>query len=176
MDVSQWFFDGWPGPLRVLVVGTSAYVALLVMLRVSGNRTLSKMNAFDFVVTIALGSTLATVLLSKQTDLAEGLAAIALLILLQWAITWLAARSSAVSRLVKSEPVLLVRDGEPLPTAMRRARVTEAEVLQAAREQGLPNLGAVRAMVLENDGEFSVISGIDDGQLATLSNVNRLSK
>ena len=48
----------------------------------------------------------------------------------------MAARSKAVSRLVKSEPVLLVRNGEALPSAMRRARVTEAEVLQAARERG----------------------------------------
>ena len=66
------FFDGWAGLLRVLVVGALAYAALVLLLRVSGKRTLSKMNAFDLVVTVALGSTLATVLPSRDVALAEG--------------------------------------------------------------------------------------------------------
>lgn len=67
-------FDSWSGVLRVLVVGTLAYLALVAWLRVTEKRTVSKWNAFDLIVTIALGSTLATVLLSKQVALVEGLA------------------------------------------------------------------------------------------------------
>ena len=77
------FFDTWSGLGRVLVVGTLAYAAVVVLLRVSGKRTLTKLNAFDLVVTVALGSTLATVLLSKNVALAEGVLAVALLISLQ---------------------------------------------------------------------------------------------
>ena len=69
-------FDSWAGLGRVLLVGTLAYVALVLLLRISGKRTLSKLNAFDLVVTVALGSTLATVLLSKTVALAEGVLAI----------------------------------------------------------------------------------------------------
>jgi uncharacterized membrane protein YcaP (DUF421 family) len=69
------FFDSWTGMLRVVVVGTLAYAALVLLLRATGKRTLSKMNAFDLVVTVALGSTLATVLLSKDIALAEGVVA-----------------------------------------------------------------------------------------------------
>jgi hypothetical protein len=65
-------FDDWSGLLRVLIVGTSAYVGLVTLLRFTGKRTLSKMNAFDMIVTVALGSTLATVLLSSDVALAEG--------------------------------------------------------------------------------------------------------
>jgi uncharacterized membrane protein YcaP (DUF421 family) len=67
------FFQSWSGLARVLVIGFCAYAGLLVMLRVSGKRTLSKMNAFDFVVTVAFGSTIGTILLSKDVALAEGL-------------------------------------------------------------------------------------------------------
>jgi hypothetical protein len=74
------FFSGWDGLLRTLVVGVLAYVVLVGFLRLSGKRTLSKMNAFDLVVTVALGSTLATILLSKDVALAEGALAFALLI------------------------------------------------------------------------------------------------
>ncbi len=101
------FFNGWPNLERVLIVGALAYVGLIVLLRFSGKRTLAKMNAFDFVVTVALGSTLATVLLSKDVALAEGLAACATLIALQFIIAWLSVRSQTVSGFVKSEPSLL---------------------------------------------------------------------
>ena len=99
------FFSGWDSLLRTLVVGVLAYAALVVILRASGNRTLSKMNAFDFVVTIALGSTLATVLLSKSVALAEGVFALALLVALQFAVTWSSVRAGWVRRLVTGEAV-----------------------------------------------------------------------
>ena len=80
------FFDSWAELGRVTVVSVCAYAALVLLLRVSGKRTLSKMNAFDLVVTVALGSTFATVLLSKDVALAEGVLAFALLISLQFAV------------------------------------------------------------------------------------------
>jgi uncharacterized membrane protein YcaP (DUF421 family) len=89
------FFDNWMGLGRVLVVGTLAYLALVLTLRVSGKRTLSKLNAFDLVVTVALGSTLATVLLTEDVALAEGILAFGLLALLKFVPAWLSVRSNA---------------------------------------------------------------------------------
>jgi len=83
----RFLFDDFEGVLRTLLVGVVAYVALVVVLRSSGKRTLSKMNAFDLVVTVALGSTLATVLLSRDTPLAEGVVAILVLAGMQRLIT-----------------------------------------------------------------------------------------
>ena len=77
------FIEDWSGLLRVLVVGTLAYAGLIIVLRVTGKRTLSKMNAFDFVVTVALGSALASTMLTESLPLAEGLTGMALLVLLQ---------------------------------------------------------------------------------------------
>lgn len=165
------FFNSWAGMARTALVGILAYAALILFLRVSGKRTLSKMNAFDFVVTVALGSTLATIILSKDTPLAEGLLALALLILLQFIITWLSVRSKSVSRLVKAEPRLLFYQGEFLWSAMKTERVNEGEVLQAMRGQGL-NHNAVEAVVLETDGSFSVVKRIDDDKVTVLSNVS----
>jgi uncharacterized membrane protein YcaP (DUF421 family) len=71
------FFDSWQGLGRVVVVGILAYAALVFVLRLSGNRTLSKLNAFDLVVTVGLGSTLATILLNKDVALVEGIVALA---------------------------------------------------------------------------------------------------
>ena len=151
------FFDGWMGLGRVVIVGALAYIGLVALLRVSGKRTLSKMNAFDLVVTVALGSTLATILLSNDVALAEGLVAFALLIGMQLTITWLSVRSRTVRQLVKAEPSLLVHRGELLLQAMRRERVTEAEVLAAIRAQGIGSLDEAESVVLETDGSFSAI-------------------
>lgn len=151
------FFGGWDSLLRTLVVGVLAYVALVAFLRLSGKRTLSKMNAFDLVVTVALGSTLATVLLNKDVALAEGALAFALLIGLQFAVTWSSVRARWVRQLVTGEPRMLLYRGEFLPAAMRRARVTDAEVRAAVRAAGLPALADAEAVVLETDGSFSVV-------------------
>lgn len=165
------FFDSWLGLLRVGVVGSLAYLALVLLLRVSGKRTLSKMNAFDFVVTVALGSTLATVLLSKDVALIEGVVAFTLLIGAQYLITWLSVRSSIVTQLVKSEPSLLFHNGDFLAGAMKRERVTQDEVLAAARQQGKLSLEQVAAVVLETDGTFSILSASTAEARSTLQNV-----
>ena len=151
------FFSGWESLARTLVVGLLAYTVLIVFLRISGNRTLSKMNAFDLIVTVALGSTLATVLLSKDVALAEGALALGLLISLQFIITWLSVRVSWVKRLVTGEPILLLYDGELLQASLRKARVTQDEVRSAVRSSGLLRLEAAQAVVLEPDGSLSVV-------------------
>lgn len=151
------FFDSWSSLLRVLVVGTLAYASLVVLLRISGKRTLAKLNAFDLVVTVALGSTLATVLLTQSVALVDGLAAFALLAGLQYAVAFLSVRSSRFDALVKSEPTLLLHRGRFLERAMRSQRVTREEVISALRSSAVARVEDAVAVVLETDGSLSVV-------------------
>ena len=153
------FFDSWAGLGRVLMVGTIAYVALVTILRISGKRTLTKLNAFDLVVTVALGSTLATVLLSKSVALAEGVLAMALLVSCQFAIAWLSVRSPGFQALVKSEPTLLMRRGQFLEGSLRSQRITREEVLAALRSEGIADASEAEAVILETDGSIAVVKG-----------------
>ena len=152
------FFDGSTDLIRVLIVGSLAYIGLVAFLRVSGKRTLAKMNAFDLVVTVALGSILATVLLNSDVSLSEGLLAFVLLCSLQYAVAWLSVRSRGFREFIKSEPALLLRNGEYLRGAMRRERVTEDEIRAAVRSAGHSDPSQVAAVVLETDGSFSVVA------------------
>jgi uncharacterized membrane protein YcaP (DUF421 family) len=170
-DTANVFFDSWAGLARVLLLGIPAYVALVLILRISGKRTLTKLNAFDLVVTVALGSTLATVLLSKNVALAEGVVALALLVLLQYAITWASVRLVWFRRLVKSEPTLLVHRGAFLDGAMRKQRVTRDEVLSVLRRQSITAVEDAAAVVLETDGSFSVLAEAPSGGGNVLQNV-----
>lgn len=151
------FFDGWSGLSRTLVVGVMAYIVMVAFLRISGKRTLSKMNAFDLIVTVALGSTLATVLLSEDVALAEGALAFAVLIGLQFIVTWSSVRALWVRKLVTGEPRMLYYRGKLLPDALRTARVTVNEVEAAVRSSGMATLAEAESIILETDGSFSVI-------------------
>jgi uncharacterized membrane protein YcaP (DUF421 family) len=168
------FFDSWAGLGRVLLVGPLAYVALVAILRISGKRTLTKLNAFDLVVTVALGSTLATVLLSKSVALAEGVMAMALLVFFQFAITWLSVRSGGFRDLIKSEPTLIMHQGEFLDGAMQAQRITRDEVMAALRSNGLMDASQAAAVVLETDGTIAVIKGAEQEAAApTLATVQK---
>ncbi|GAA0675758.1 uncharacterized membrane protein YcaP (DUF421 family) [Sphingomonas insulae] len=146
------------GLVRILIVGPLAYLSLIAVLRVSGKRTLAKMNAFDFVVTVALGSTLATVLLSKDVPLDEGVLAFVILAALQFVIAWIAQRVSPVEAAIKSSPRTLLCDGQFDEAALLDERVTRDEVAAAVRKSGGGDLGRIAAVVLETDGSISVIA------------------
>ncbi|QGZ37788.1 uncharacterized protein DUF421 [Pseudoduganella flava] len=166
------FFADWSNIYRVAVVGALAYSALVVLLRLSGNRTLSKMNAFDLVVTVAFGSTLATILVNRNVSLAVGLAALALLVAMQFVVTWSCVRSSLLNRIVKTAPTVLVLRGELCPDALKRVRVTSDEVLGAVRQHGYGGLDLIEAVVLETDGSLSVISRGQAGDGSALSGLD----
>lgn len=151
------FFADFNGLWRTIVVGACAYVMLVLLLRLTGKRTLSKMNAFDLVVTVALGSTLATILLSKDMPLAEGVAAFLLLAGLQFAVTWTSVRSVRFRGWIKADPRPLLRDGVMLDEALRSERVTRDEVEAAIRGAGYLGPEQIALVTLETDGSMSVV-------------------
>lgn len=152
---------GLPTLVETVVTGVVAYLALVLLLRVSGKRTLAAMNAFDLVVTVALGSTLSAVLISKDVSALQGFVAFLTLIALQFAVTWTSVRVPLVRSIARSSPVVLARHGELAHEAMRRARVTPSEVTQAIRSDGHGSIRDVAAVVLETDGSFSVVPAGD---------------
>ncbi|HAV02892.1 DUF421 domain-containing protein [Chryseobacterium salipaludis] len=170
------FFDSWESIVRTIIITILAYISLVILLRISGKRTLSKMNAFDFIVTVALGSTLASVLLTKDVALADGVLAFILLIGLQYIITKLAVKSKTVSQLVKGQPSLLVYNGELLHRAMLKERVNRDEIYAALRENGVSALSNATAVILETDGSLTVLSSDDNEKPETLSTVQTWGK
>ena len=169
-------FYSWPALLHTLVVGSVGYIALIILLRISGKRTLSKWNAFDFIVTIAFGTVLGSILLSTDTSLAQGVLGFGLLILLQFLITWLSVRSKDMQGLIKAKPTLLLSKGEFQHEALKRERVTEGEIRAAIRANGSAALEDVEAVVLETDGSFSVIKKNQGSSTSALVDVQGYSQ
>lgn len=138
-------------------MGVVVYAYLVILLRVTGKRTLSQFNAFDFVVTVALGSAVATILLDSSVSVAEGAVALGVLAGLQFVVAFSASRLRSVHRLLSSAPTVLVWDGAIRGDALRSARLSEADVLQAVRAGGGGTIDDVAAAVLEASGTISVV-------------------
>jgi uncharacterized membrane protein YcaP (DUF421 family) len=159
------------GLAAVLVL---SYGWLVVVLRLTGKRTLAKLNAFDFVVTIALGSTLSAVVVSQEVPLVDGMVALLGLVALQFVVALLAVRLTWFDRLVKADPTALVVRGELQHEAMARCRVRADEIGAALRKQGVSSPREVDLVVLETDGTISVVRRVEDW--STLTDVDGLSE
>jgi uncharacterized membrane protein YcaP (DUF421 family) len=164
-------FDGWYDLVRLVIVGSAAYFSLILLLRISGKRTLSKLNAFDLVVTVSLGSILASSLLSEDVSVVEAVSAFGVLIGLQFVIAWTSVRSKTFRSLIKSEPTLLFYRGEYLSASLKDQRIAKEEIRAKVREMGLVDLKAVEAVVLETDGTFSVVTGTVQADASSLQDV-----
>lgn len=159
--------------LRILAATAIAYAAVIMILRINGKRSLSKLNAFDFIVTIALGSTLASTILSKSAKLVEGILAFAALLALQFIVSKASAHWQRFAKLVRSEPKLLLRDGKFLDEALLNERFTRDEVIAEIRKEGHGRYEDIAAVVLESDGSLSVLADGPCDSLTVLGPVNQ---
>jgi uncharacterized membrane protein YcaP (DUF421 family) len=155
-------FQDWTRLLVLIATAVIAYLVLIAVLRAAGKRTLSKLNVFDFIVTVALGSTLATVILSREIPLVEGVTALVLLVGLQYLVAKLSRRWTRLRRMVKSVPTVLLYEGVVCEDALTRERLTRKELAQVARQHGYASFSDVACVVLETDGTFSVLTRLGD--------------
>jgi uncharacterized membrane protein YcaP (DUF421 family) len=143
----------WEFVLRALVV----YVALLVLVRLSGKRSVGQFTPFDMVLLILLGTAVQNSLIGKDISLLGGLLLAVTLIALNYAVGWLAARSRRFDKLVEGKPVQIIANGKLDKDALVREGVTEGDVMEALRHNGLDDLADVRSGWIEQDGDITIV-------------------
>ena len=151
------FFSSWTSLWHIVLLATVVYLALVAALRLVGSRALAKMSAYDLVITIALGSLIATIPLQQDVTVADGLTAIATFLVLQHVMSRMLKRWPRTRGLVKGKPTLCVYEGRMLAEQMRHVNVTDEEVRAAIRSRGMVSVSQCLAVVLENDGQWSVV-------------------
>ncbi len=160
---ADWIWTSWEQAGLVALSAVLMLFVVIAVIRVVGLRSLSKMSSFDFAVTVAIGSVLASTV-ATSTPVANGAVAIAALLAAQSAIAVLR-RFAGFGQVVDNSPVLLMRDGQFLSDALDRSRVTRSDVVAKLREANVLQLHEVRAVVLETTGDISVLHGdepVDD--------------
>ena len=156
------FFDNTTYDLiaRGLILTTVALAYVILLTRIVGLRSFSKMTNFDFVMTVASGTVLAG--MGRATDW-EGFGQAATVMLALFAVQFVIAkvrkRSDTFEQTIQNEPILLMRDGVFFQNALRETRVAESDVIAKLREANVLDLSQVRAVVLETTGDISVMHG-----------------
>jgi uncharacterized membrane protein YcaP (DUF421 family) len=139
---------------RAIVV----YLFLLVVLRLTGKRTLAQVTSFDFVLLLIISEATQQAMIGDDNSMTNGAIVVTTLIGLNILMSWLKQRYKTIDRLFDDIPLVIVADGKLLKDRMVRARVDEDDVLDAAREShGLERLDQIRHAILERDGEISII-------------------
>ncbi|WP_415769302.1 DUF421 domain-containing protein [Pseudomonas sp. LB3P38] len=134
------------------------YVALMVLFKIAGRRSLSELTTFDFVLLMIIGEATQQALLGDDFSLTNSVVVIVTLFAIDVGLSLLKQRSTWVSRLISGEPTIIVENGKLLHQRLRHARVGEADVMEAARSsQGIETLDQIKFAILERNGKISVI-------------------
>jgi uncharacterized membrane protein YcaP (DUF421 family) len=134
------------------------YFLLMIVFRISGQRTLSNMTTFDFVLLLVIAEVTQQGLIGQDFSMTQAVLMIVTLVALDIGLSLLKQTFPKLDKLIEGVPLVIVEDGKPLKDRMQRARIDESEVLVAARElQGLERLDQIRYAVLERTGEISII-------------------
>ena len=154
--------------LDIFVRGTIVVVCVIVLTRLNGLRSFSKMSSFDFSLTVAFGSIIGGTLLSPDSPYLLGGLAVAMVFLVQAATALARRKSETISDLLDNAPILLM-DGETLlPKGMAAARVTEADIRAKLREANVLSPSQIHAVVMESTGDVSVLHGSNADQSVDL--------
>lgn len=171
MDKINFFYNGFEPILRIIIVGTITYIAIILLIRISGKRTLATMNGFDFIITITIGSAFGRIITAQNIPIAEAFTAFALLVTLQTLVSWLKLRSSKFGDIITAPPTLLFYQGRFINENLKKERVKEDEVKSAVREQRIGSMNEVEAVIFESTGSFSVIKKSGRDNASTFSHI-----
>lgn len=149
--------------MESILRGASIYFIVLVVLRLSGRRTLAQMTTFDLVLVLIISETTQQALLADDFSITNATLVMTTLCGLNVLLSYIKEASPLAERILDGVPTVLISRGKPDSRAIRRARVDMKDILEAAREQhGLERLDQIKFAVLEIGGNISIVP--DQGQ------------
>jgi uncharacterized membrane protein YcaP (DUF421 family) len=169
----QWLTTSAADLGRIAATGVIIFVVTLAYTRLVGLRSFAKMSNLDFASTIAIGSTMSSVILNPNTSITAGAVTLAVLFLLPWGINALRRRNDRWRSAVDNDPTFLMLDGQILQENLDREQVTMQDLRSKLRQAGVTDRSQVRAMVLETTGDFSVLTGDKPAEPWLLEGIDR---
>ena len=173
MDYS-WLTTSWTVILMVIISAIGIYIAVIFFTRISGLRSFSKMSSFDFAMTVAVGSVIATTVLDENIPLIQAIVGLGALYALQIGVAKLRGISPLIDNLVDNQPILLMKGPQMLDENLKATKVTPDDIRAKLREANVTDFSQIKAVILETTGDISVLHTMDSSQVLDdklLSNV-----
>ncbi len=161
--MEKWFQFKEVDLLAIILTAIGIYLATIIFTRLAGKRSFSKMSSFDFAMTVALGSMIATTVLSKSVSLWDGVVGLGIIYVLQLSVAILR-RFNVIKIVVDNEPLLLMDGKKILHENLNKSRVTEEDLRSKLREANVIRLSEVRAVIIEATGDISVLHTGDENE------------
>lgn len=162
------FFEDFESIKQIIIMATLVYFLIILILRNSGKRTLLELTAFDFLVTVTIGSIASTTILSSDTTFTDGLTALITLVLLKFLLSKANINFKFVSKILRSGPTLLYYNGKYLQKNIEEMRMTKEEIRQEVRIQSGNVIENIDAVILESNGKISAVSNVGAENLKKL--------
>lgn len=143
--------------MELVVRATIVYWFLWLVVRGTGKRSLAELTPLDLLVIVVLGDFVQQGVTQEDMSVTGAVLSVSVFVLWTLLADFMGRRSQRADRLLAGEPVVVIRDGEPLLDRLRRERVSMTELEEAARVEGIGDLGSVEFGVLEADGKFSFV-------------------
>ncbi len=161
-QLGKWVSTDLDSAVIIVASVVAIFVALIIIVRISGLRTFAKMTSFDFATTIAIGSILASISISPKNSIGDGIVALIAIIGFQIVFALLQRHSGYFKKVATNTPVILMRDGEINYENLAKCNMIESELIAKLREANVLKFSQVRAAVFESTGDVSVLHTTDD--------------
>lgn len=161
MDWQAWFVMDWQQVLGIVLSVIGFYFCLILFTRIMGLRSFSKLSSYDFAMTIAVGSILASTVLSDTPALPQGLLAVIMLFLLQALVSMIRRQFKPVKALIDNQPIILMAYGEYFWDNLQEANLSTSDVQEVLRKNGIKSKSEVFAVIMETTADMSVIKNND---------------
>ena len=162
--MNELFYISWKTSTLIFLTSVGIYLAVIILTRICGKRSFSKMSSFDFAMTVAVGSIIATTVLSSSVNLMQGIVGLMAVYLLQILIA-VGRRNKTIRMIVDNSPLLLMDGEKIIDSNLRKARVSEGDLRSKLREANVTQLSQIKAVVFETTGDISVLHKEDDEPL-----------
>ncbi len=154
--MEKWFTSDWTSLVAIIITAVVIYVSVIIFTRLAGKRSFSKMSSFDFAMTVAIGSMIATTVLSASVSLWDGVIGIGAVYILQMGVA-IMRRFKPIQNTVDNSPLLLMEGTNIIKKNLQKAKVSEADLRSKLREANVIKLEQVRAVIFEATGDISVL-------------------
>ena len=155
--MEKWFEASWTSIIAILLTALGIYLAIILFTRIAGKRSFSKMSSFDFAITVAIGSVLASTILFKPPSLVHAAVAMGTLFAIQMLVAHFRGNSAVMRKLVDNEPLLLMKNTKIIEKNLEKAKVTHSDLRAKLREANVTQMTQVQAVVMESTGDIAVL-------------------
>lgn len=162
--MSKWLISSFESIPAIFLCALGIYLAVIIHTRIAGKRSFSKMSSFDFAMTVAIGSIIATTVVSKSVTLMQGVVGLTAIYIFQF-LTAYFRNFKSFKKVVDNNPLLIMKDGKVLRENLNKSMISEGDLRAKLREANVIQLSEVKAVVFETTGDVSVLHGKDDTKI-----------